>query len=96
MPKKERSLKTDRLVTLRKARGYTQDEMAAHIGMARSSYAGYEAGVSEPPLKTMARISEVLGTTTDYLLGSSDDPGPFWTVVTVDVPAWVPRRVGLE
>ncbi|KIL73731.1 helix-turn-helix domain-containing protein [Bacillus badius] len=66
----------DRLISLRKAKKYTQQEFAKRLGIPRSTYSNYEAGNREPDNSTLKLIAEKLETTTDYLLGRTDDPKP--------------------
>jgi transcriptional regulator with XRE-family HTH domain len=46
------------LKLLRKRFKRSQEDMAASLGLTRSSYSGYENGVAEPNLETMMKISE--------------------------------------
>lgn len=61
-----------RLKEQRKAAGYTQQQMAEHLGISQQSYTRYENNCGEPNLETVARIASFLDITTDYLLGLSD------------------------
>ena len=53
----------------RKRLGYTQQEMAAFLSVHRTTYTKYELGVVEPPLEVLCRMADLLGCTTDALLG---------------------------
>lgn len=64
----------DRLRPLRMQAGYTQQQMADHLGLERSTYTKYETGASEPSLATLRRLARTFDVTLDYLLGQSDDP----------------------
>lgn len=66
----------ERLKRLRKMRGLTSNQVAEMVGVARSTYAGYETDHRQPPLETLHRLAEVLNTSTDYLIGLTDDPLP--------------------
>ncbi len=46
--------------------------MADKVGVARVTYTAYERGTKTPPLETVAKIANVLGVSTDYLLDVSD------------------------
>lgn len=48
------------LVELRKQRGLTQKEMAEALGIARSTYSGYERGYFEIPISTALKIKKLL------------------------------------
>ncbi|MCL6592703.1 MAG: helix-turn-helix domain-containing protein, partial [Alicyclobacillus sp.] len=48
--------------------GWTQDEVADKIGVARSTYSNYENGHREPDLNTIQKLAELYGVSIDYLL----------------------------
>ncbi|EWY37268.1 DNA-binding protein [Skermanella stibiiresistens SB22] len=54
----------------RKARGWTQEEMAGRIGMATQSLSNVERGQALPSLETLARIAEVLEMPISWFLPS--------------------------
>lgn len=56
----------------RRARGYTQAIMAEKLGIARSTYAGYETGKRSPDIEMLSKISETLYVSADELLGRYD------------------------
>lgn len=56
----------------RRARGYSQAYMAECLGIARSTYAGYETGKRSPDIKMFAEISKTLFVSADELLGRYD------------------------
>lgn len=58
-----------KLKDLRKERKKTQQEVASDLGINRSTFNGYEQGISEPDLKTVIRIADYFGCSVDYLLG---------------------------
>ena len=53
---------------LRKRRGRSQEDVAAHLEIKRSSLSGYENGTSEPPLKNLIKISDYYKVSIDYLV----------------------------
>lgn len=61
-----------RLKTIRKLRGYSQEELAEKINTTKSTISNYENGHSSPSTDTLIRLADVLNTTTDYLLGRTD------------------------
>ncbi|MBM7717179.1 transcriptional regulator with XRE-family HTH domain [Bacillus thermophilus] len=61
---------------MRKKRGYTLQDMADHLGIARSTYAGYESNYRQPPLEMLHDAAEKLKTSADYLIGLTDNPYP--------------------
>jgi transcriptional regulator with XRE-family HTH domain len=58
----------DRLAELRKSKNWSLQETADQLGIAKSTYAGYESGYREPSLKALSQIADLFGTTTDYIL----------------------------
>jgi transcriptional regulator with XRE-family HTH domain len=60
-----------RLAQLRKAAGYTQDQLATELGISRRRIAYYEAESDHPPVGFLADLARVLNTTTDALLGQA-------------------------
>ncbi len=50
----------------------TQREMAERLGISQPSYIRYENGSSEPTLENLAKISEILDVSVDYLLGKKE------------------------
>jgi transcriptional regulator with XRE-family HTH domain len=61
-----------RLKQLRKKRKLTMQEVADYIGVAKSTYAGYESGYRQPTIESIQSISRKLRTSADYLLGLTD------------------------
>ncbi|MBQ7858878.1 MAG: helix-turn-helix domain-containing protein [Faecalibacterium sp.] len=59
----------------RKKKRLSQTELAVKLGVTQQAVGKWEAGRSSPDPTTIARIAEILGTTTDYLLGLHQ-PGP--------------------
>jgi len=62
-----------RLRHLRKKLGLTQDYVAKRVNKAVSTLSGYETNYSEPDSATLVELAMILNTTTDFLLGLSDD-----------------------
>lgn len=66
----------ERLKKLRTEKKIRQDEMANHIGVARTTYASYEQGYREPDQETLTKIADFFHVNVDYLLARTDDPTP--------------------
>lgn len=62
-----------RLKQLRKNKGYTQQELAKLLGISSSAVGMYEQGRREPENAILSKLCTVLDTTTDYLIGISND-----------------------
>ncbi len=67
---------SERLASLRKGTGKTQDDVADELHMARSTYSSYETGRRLPQADALVSLARYFGTTADYLLGLSDEPRP--------------------
>jgi len=63
----------ERLSVLRKERKWSLQETADKLGIAKSTYAGYESGYREPSLHSLLQIANLFDTTVDYLLGAEKD-----------------------
>lgn len=85
MPKKVRPASAfgERLTALRKARGFTQVQLAGKIGSTQRAVSRYETVADRAPAPVLARLAQALGVSTDELLGVkrtrvaaglSDDP----------------------
>lgn len=57
----------DRLKEARLKNGLTQEKLAKEIGVAKSTYTGYEKGNSEPNMFVLSKIMDVLGIDANYL-----------------------------
>lgn len=57
---------------LRKERGLTQDQLAALLGVSRSTIGMYETGSREPDFETSEAIADVFNVDMDYLMGRSN------------------------
>ena len=67
-------MRGERLRQMREMRGYTQEELSHLLGFGDKEIWRYENSKSEPSGDKVAEIAKYLNTTTDYLLGLSDDP----------------------
>lgn len=59
---------TDRIKEARKRKGFTQEQIAGKIGVAKSTYTGYEKGNSEPNMITMQKLMSCLDVDANFLL----------------------------
>ncbi len=63
---------SEKLVTLRKAKELTQEQLAEKLGISRQSVSKWESGQAVPELEKIVALSAVFDVTTDYLLKSSE------------------------
>lgn len=68
---------SDILKELRKDRGITQKEMGEQLGISQASYSDYENGIRKMPLTMLDYLADVLGTSTDYILGRTEEIRPY-------------------
>ncbi len=61
----------ERLSALRKAAGYTQQELAQELGVSRRMIAYYEGETEHPPAALLPGLAAALGVSTDELLGAT-------------------------
>ena len=55
--------------------GYTQKSLALLLNISLQSYSDYENERTEPDLKTLSKIADLLNCSVDYLLDRTDDFG---------------------
>ena len=53
---------------LRKARGWTQKQMAARLNISHKAYSSYESGAVDPKLDNLLKLAQLLSVTVDHLL----------------------------
>lgn len=58
---------------LRASRGLTQSDIAKLLGLTTNAYQSYERGTSEPSCKSLSKLADFYGVTTDYLLGRNPE-----------------------
>lgn len=64
----------DKLKTLRKAKGYTQQDVADAIGTSRAAIGGYEIGRRQPRLEDLQKFAAFYGVGLDYFgIATKDD-----------------------
>ena len=68
----KRSIKTmilaDKIISLRKKMGWSQEELAHHLNVSRQAVSKWESAQSIPDLERVLQLSQLFGVTTDYLL----------------------------
>ena len=62
---------SDNLKTMRKAKGYTQEELAIKLKVVRQTVSKWEKGLSVPDADVLSKIADVLDTKVDILLGGT-------------------------
>lgn len=59
---------------MREDHDLTQQKLAEYLGMPQPQYFRYEQGLRDIPTDILIRLAKLYNTTTDYLLGLTDDP----------------------
>ena len=75
----------DRLRQLREANGMTQAGLGSKVNMTQQTINNYEKGHREPSQEILQRFADIFNTTTDYLLGRTDNPS---RPINKGVPDW--------
>ena len=65
-----------RIEDLRIDHDKSQIEIAAYLNLNRNVYWRYEKGIREIPAWAVIKLAELHETSTDYILGCTDDPAP--------------------
>lgn len=77
-----RNVVGERIRSLRKKCGYTQEALAEKAGIARGSIGRYETGVFYPSQEVIVTLASIFHVSTDYLLGNEttkqDDDSDIW------------------
>ncbi len=72
----------EKIIKLRKQQGWSQEDLAMHMGVSRQSVSKWESMASIPDLDKIIKLSELFGVSTDYLLKdeAEDEPLPLLEV----------------
>lgn len=63
-------IKGERLKTLRKQKGLTQEELGKMLGVGKSTICCYEKGTRNPSIENLVDLMFIFATSADYLLGA--------------------------
>lgn len=66
----------ERVATLRKKKGLTQQALAELVGVQMLQVHRYETGVSQPTLEVIRKLAVALNVTADELIFDKDERGP--------------------
>lgn len=78
---------SENIKALRKAKGYSQEELASRLHVVRQTVSKWEKGLSVPDADMLVKIADILETDTTTLLGS--------TTVTNSADNQVAQQLGL-
>ena len=66
-----------RLRDLRDDADLNQTQVARELGMSQTGYSKYETGENDIPTEVLIRLARFYGTSTDYLLGLTNNRKPY-------------------
>ena len=66
-----------RLRDIREDADVTQQTLATHLHIRQNTYSQYESGQRQLPVDILIRLALFFNTSTDYILGLTDDPRPY-------------------
>lgn len=67
-------IQAQRIAERRHKLGLSQEELASQIGTSQRQISKYETGKNDPTGDVLAALARALDTTTDWLLGLTDNP----------------------
>lgn len=63
----------EKLKAVRKSKRLTQLELSRRLEVSKGTISAYEQNLSYPSIETLVKLCDILDTSSDYLLGISDD-----------------------
>lgn len=63
----------EKIITCRKQKGYSQEDLANQLGVSRQSVSKWETGESMPDINKLVSIAKVFDVTTDWLLTDDNE-----------------------
>lgn len=87
----------EKIMKHRKENGWSQEDLASHLGVSRQSVSKWESTASIPDLDKILKMSELFGVSTDYLLKDEleEEPGGIKLKVPDETQESV-KRVSLD
>ena len=58
----------EKILNMRKARGWSQEELAERVGVSRQAVSRWESGTAKPDVDKIIAICDLFGVSADYLL----------------------------
>lgn len=74
-----------RIRDLREDRDLLQKDLADYLNCSQVCYSNYEIGKRDIPTETLSKLAEFYNTSTDYLLGRTDEKKPYPKSKQVDL-----------
>ena len=70
-------MKYENIRNIRIDRGYTQKQIAQHLGISQNTYSQYEVGILNYPVDAIVKLADFYEVSTDYLLGRTSRKDPY-------------------
>ena len=67
-----------RIRDLREDRDMTQTDIAKVLEMSQTGYSKYETGENDIPTNILINLAKFYKTSTDYILGLTNNPNPYY------------------
>lgn len=81
----------EKIITCRKQKGYSQEDLANLLGVSRQSVSKWETGESMPDITKLASIAKVFDVTTDWLLSEDEVVKEEKNVNRKSYPDWLDK-----
>jgi len=85
-----------RLRETRKAKGLTQKDLGAFIGLGNGAIAALESGQNDPRFEVLTGLAAALNVSLDYLCFGKDQPAPYKVEPWPDSPIVAERDTAVE
>ena len=86
----------DKIITLRKKNGWSQEELAEQMNVSRQSVSKWESAQSVPDLEKILKLGQIFGVSTDYLLKDELEEEEYVETVSSNIEETPVRRVSME
>ncbi|WP_148511422.1 helix-turn-helix transcriptional regulator, partial [Hungatella hathewayi] len=63
---------SERLILLRKQKGFSQEQLGAEVGVTRQTVSKWELGETTPEMDKLIKLAELFGITLDELAGREE------------------------
>jgi transcriptional regulator with XRE-family HTH domain len=74
-----------RIIDLRKAKNWSQSELARQVGVSYAQIGRYETKGSQPPAAVLNKIADALDTTVDFLINGNNEDKAKVSLVDAEV-----------
>lgn len=86
----------DKIITLRKKNGWSQEELAEQMNVSRQSVSKWESAQSVPDLDKILRLGQIFGVSTDFLLKDEMEEEEYVETTFNNIEETSARRVSME